>query len=76
MAKDYFIKYIELLTPEEFNAPANKKSIIEAAKYLGDYFVNSKEGKDIDQAKIYWEKVKLLDPTDKQASVFFSTIGK
>ncbi len=76
LAKDYFIKYIELLTPEEFNAPANKKSIIEAAKYLGDYFVNSKEGKDIDQAKIYWEKVKLLDPTDKQAAVFFSTIGK
>ena len=76
MAKDYFIKYIELLTPEEFNALANKKSIIEAAKYLGDYFVNSKEGKDIDQAKIYWEKVKLLDPTDKQAAVFFSTIGK
>ena len=73
LAKDYFVKYLELLTPEEFNAAANKKSIIEAAKYLGDYFVNSKEGKDNAKAKIYWEKVKQLDPSDKQAAAFFAS---
>ena len=64
---------MELITPEEAAAPANKASLMEASKYLGDYYVNSKEGKDHAKAKIYWEKVRTLDPADKQAAAFFAS---
>lgn len=73
LAKDYYTKYLELLTPEESAAAANKSSIMEAAKYLGDYYVNSKENKDVAKAKSYWEKVRTLDPMDKQAAAFFAS---
>lgn len=73
LAKDHYAKYLELLTPEEAAAAANKSSIMEASKYLGDYYVNSKENKDVAKAKSYWEKVRVLDPTDKQAAAFFAS---
>lgn len=76
LAKDFYIKYIELLKPEELTLPANKAFIMEASKYLGDYYVNSSE-KDNVKAKFYWNMVKTLDPADKQAAVFFaSSAGK
>jgi hypothetical protein len=47
---------------------------MEAAKYLGDYYVNS-AAKDIAKAKTYWTIVKDLDATDKQAEAFFKKYG-
>ena len=66
------MKYLELLTPEESAAANNKASILEAARYLGDCFVNAKDAKDITKARVYWETVKKLEPTDKQAAAFFT----
>jgi Tfp pilus assembly protein PilF len=73
LAKDHYVKYLELLTPEETASATNKSSILEAARYLGDCFVNSKEGKDNTKAKLYWEMVRKLEPADKQAAAFFAS---
>jgi hypothetical protein len=61
-----------LLKPEEVTAANNKSNVMEASKYLGDYFVNS-TGKDNEKAKYYWNIVKTLDPADKQAAQFFAS---
>ncbi len=71
-SKDHYIKFIELLKPEEVTAANNKSNVMEASKYLGDYFVNS-TGKDNEKAKYYWNIVKTLDPADKQAAQFFAS---
>jgi tetratricopeptide (TPR) repeat protein len=76
LAKPSYEKYLELMKPEDRVANANNKSSsIEAAKYLGDYYVNSKE-KDIAKARTYWNIVQELDPADKQAAAFFKANGK
>jgi tetratricopeptide (TPR) repeat protein len=72
LAKNHYVKYLELLTPEESIASNNKASILEAARYLGDCFVNAKDAKDIIKARVYWETIKKLEPTDKQAAAFFA----
>ena len=72
LAKNHYVKYLELLTPEESIALNNKAFILEAARYLGDCFVNAKDAKDIIKARVYWETIKKLEPTDKQAAAFFA----
>lgn len=74
LAKQYLEKVIEMVKPEERAVGSNKGMVIEAAKYMGDYYVNSVE-KDITKAKEYWNIVKTLDPADKQAAAFFKTHG-
>lgn len=74
LAQPHYEKLIELVKPEERAAGPNKGMVLEAAKYLGDYYVNS-TAKDISKAKIYWNMVKELDPADKQAAAFFKTHG-
>jgi hypothetical protein len=74
LAQSSYEKVIELIKPEEKGAGANKAMVIEAAKYLGDYYVNS-AAKDIAKAKTYWTIVKDLDATDKQAEAFFKKYG-
>ena len=74
LAKPYLEKVLELVKPEERGAKNNKPLVMEAAKYLGDYYVNS-IAKDIAKAKTYWTIVKELDPTDKQAEAFFKKYG-
>jgi tetratricopeptide (TPR) repeat protein len=74
MAKPYLEKVIELVKPEERASKNNKPLVMEAAKYLGDYYVNSTE-KDTVKAKSYWNIVKELDPADKQAEAFFKKYG-
>jgi hypothetical protein len=49
---------------------------MEASKYLGDYYVNSIE-KNKEKAIENWNRVRTLDPNDKQAKAFFdSPLGK
>jgi len=73
LAQPYYEKYLEVMTEEEKASESQKATQIDAAKYLGDYYVNSKEGKDYAKAKIYWKLVETLDPADKQAKAFFAS---
>ncbi|HLP56885.1 MAG TPA: tetratricopeptide repeat protein [Fluviicola sp.] len=73
LAKPFYETYLEKLTPEDKANTANKGTQIEAAKYLGDYYVNSKEGKDLTKAKMYWKMVLDLEPTDPQAKAFMAS---
>lgn len=73
-ARPYYEKFIELV-PEAERAGAYKNFMMEAAKYMGDYYVNS-PAKDIVKAKEAWNIVKTLDPADAQAKTFFATVGK
>ena len=43
---------------------------MEAAKYLGGYYILSPE-KDKVKAKIYWEIARSVDPMDVQVKAFF-----
>jgi len=70
LAKEHYNMFLEVLGEEEVMSPSNKSSVIEASKYLGDYYVNSTE-KNIDEAIKYWGIVLKLEPTDKQAMMFF-----
>jgi tetratricopeptide (TPR) repeat protein len=72
-AKPYYEEFLNRLTEEDKVAPSYKTTQIEAAKYLGDYYVNSKEGKDYAKAKTYWKTVQTLDPADAQAKAFFAS---
>lgn len=75
LAKSYLERVIELVKPEERTSKNNKPIVIEAAKYLGDYYVNSTE-KNVEKAKMYWTIVKELDPADKQAEAYFKKNGQ
>lgn len=75
LAQPNYEKVVELVKPEERTKGSNKVMIMEACKYLGDYYVNS-PAKDIAKAKTYWTIVSELDPADKQAAAFFKTYGK
>lgn len=70
-AKEHYEMFIETLSQEDREGPY-KPYVIEGAKYLGDFYVNSSK-KDKEKAKIAWGLVKELDPDDKQAKAFFAS---
>ncbi len=65
-AKPYYEKVVELVKVEDRASNSYKAIFVEAAKYLGDYYVTS-PAKDPVKAKEYWTMVNTVDPTDKQA---------
>lgn len=67
-AQVHYEKFISVVKPEE--VAGQTKNLIEAYKYLGDFYVNS-PSKDAVKAKEVWGKVLELDPADKQAKAFF-----
>lgn len=71
LAQPYHEKVIELIKPEDRMTGNNKSMAMEAAKYLGDYYLNS-PAKDIAKAKQFWTIVQEIDPNDVQAKAFFS----
>lgn len=75
MAFPYYAKVIELVKIEDRATGPNKTMVMEASKYLGDYYVNS-SAKDITKAKEYWNIVRTLDPNDAQAKAFFKAHGE
>jgi tetratricopeptide (TPR) repeat protein len=75
LAKPFLERVVDLIKPEERTSKNNKPIVMEAAKYLGDYYVNSAE-KNAEKANMYWGIVKELDPTDKQADAFFKRNGQ
>lgn len=72
LAKDSYESFLRLLTEADYASGSYNGLIIEANKYLGDYYVNS-TGKNYEQAKIHWRKVQELAPTDGQAKAFFAS---
>lgn len=76
LSKVHYEAFINKLKPEDLTNPAQKNNIMEASKYLGDYYVNSTE-KNKEKAIENWNRVRTLDPNDKQAKAFFdSPFGK
>ncbi len=69
LAKDMYELFLTKLTEEE--KPKSKTFMIEASKYLGDYYVNSTM-KDKVKATENWERVRTLEPNDPQAKAFFT----
>lgn len=59
---------LELISTEERRGKS-KPITLEAAKFLGTYYRDSKE-KDLVKAKEYWVIVNELDPEEKQARAF------
>ncbi|MBA3679678.1 MAG: hypothetical protein H0W73_00590 [Bacteroidetes bacterium] len=72
LAKQHYEKANSLVKPEEKATPTYKNNMIEAAEYLGDYYTNSKEGKDKVKADEMWNLVKELDPTNKKQQFYFN----
>lgn len=70
LAKDQYEAFLAVLTPEDIASGTYKSYIIEASKYLGDYYVNSPM-KDKVKADAMWNKVLELDPNDTQAKAYF-----
>jgi tetratricopeptide (TPR) repeat protein len=70
LAKPYYETYISKLKEEELIT--NKANVIEASRYLVDYYTNSPL-KNPELVKANWKMVQKVDPTDKQAIQFFAS---
>lgn len=62
LAKPFYEQYIELAEPDSARYP---RELMEAYKYLGFYYYLNN---DFTNSRIWWEKVKAMDPNDKQAN--------
>lgn len=70
LAKAQYESFLAALSPEDIASGSYKSYMIEASKYLGDYYVNSPM-KDKVKADEMWNKVLELDPNDAQAKAYF-----
>ena len=69
LAEKSYRSVLELVSVDERSSSKYKAYVLEAAKYLGDYYVNS-AAKDLIKAKECWTIVIVLEPEDKQAKAF------
>jgi tetratricopeptide (TPR) repeat protein len=69
LAKQQYESFLNALSAEDISSGVYKSYIIEANKYLGDYYVNSPE-KNKEKADASWNKVFELDPNDGQAKAY------
>lgn len=65
-AQPYYEKVIELVKPEERATPANKSMMLEACRYLCDYYAKS-AAKDLAKTKSFYEIILQIDPNDATA---------
>lgn len=70
LAKPHYEKAIELVKPEERSTPSYKSNVIEAAEYLGYYYLVNKDNA---KAKEYFGMIRDLDPNNKKAKDFFAS---
>lgn len=70
LSKANYEKYIEFASVDR---EKNKKNLIEAYKYIGYYYVKQN---DKANAKIYFEQVTSLDPTDQEAVSNLTILNK
>lgn len=68
--KDAYLKYFEIITPEDLKSANYKNYTLEASEFLAVYFF---EIKDAENAKKYFALVKELDPTNSRAKAFYAT---
>ena len=61
LAKQTFEQLVVLAEPD---STKYTKELMHAYKYLGFYYYQSK---DYANSRVWWEKVKAIDPADKQA---------
>lgn len=73
-AKPYYEKFLTLISEEEKNGQY-KSMVIEALKFLGDYYFSSPE-KNMDTAAEMYGQIQELNPEDPQAKAFFSSYKK
>lgn len=69
LAKKQYEDFLSVLTEADIASGSYKAYMIEASKYLGDYYVNSPE-KNKEKADAMWNKVFELDPNDTQAKAY------
>ncbi len=65
-AQPYYEKIIELVKPEERGLPANKPLVLEACRYLCDYYAKS-AAKDLAKTKSFYEIILQIEPNDATA---------
>jgi predicted Zn-dependent protease len=74
LAFQYYEKVLNVVKPEE--QATYKSNMIEALEYMGDYYVNNKEAKNMDKAKETFTRLKELDPENPKAKAFFAPPAK
>lgn len=65
-AQPYYEKIIEIVKPEDRVKPSNKTMMLEACRYLCDYYAKS-AAKDLTKTKAYYEIILQIDPNDVNA---------
>jgi hypothetical protein len=65
-AQPYYEKIIELVKPEERGLATNKPLVLEACRYLCDYYAKS-AAKDLAKTKSFYEMILQIDPNDATA---------
>jgi tetratricopeptide (TPR) repeat protein len=65
-AQPFYEKIVETVKPEERATPANKSMMLEACRYLCDYYAKS-TAKDLDKTKSFYEIILQIDPNDATA---------
>jgi tetratricopeptide (TPR) repeat protein len=65
-AQPYYEKIIELVKPEERGLPTNKPLVLEACRYLCDYYAKS-TAKDLAKTKSFYEIILQIEPNDATA---------
>ena len=65
-AQPYYEKIIELVKPEERGLPTNKPLVLEACRYLCDYYAKS-AAKDLAKTKSFYEIILQIEPYDATA---------
>ncbi|MEN9971681.1 MAG: hypothetical protein RIS20_28 [Bacteroidota bacterium] len=74
-AQPYFEKIIELVKIEERTLPANKTMMLEACRYLCDYYTKS-AAKDLLKVKSFYDIILLIDPNDTQAKAGLAALAE
>lgn len=65
-AQPYYEKIVELVKPEERGLPTNKPLVLEASRYLCDYYAKS-AAKDLAKTKSFYEIILQIEPNDPTA---------
>jgi tetratricopeptide (TPR) repeat protein len=68
LAKPHYAKVLEFVVGEDRKKDSNRKMVIEAARYLCDYYGKSAQ-KDLTKTKEYYQVIYDLDPNDVQAKL-------
>jgi tetratricopeptide (TPR) repeat protein len=66
LAFPYYLKVTEIVKPEDRSQASKKAFVLEALRYVADYYSKS-ANKDLDKAKKYFEEILLVEPTDPVA---------